>query len=59
MSLLRYFKASSDTAKLPDSRGPLSMKVPPSSIESANAEVKRVIETGENSADVMRGLLLN
>ena len=47
--LLRYFKASSDTTKLPDPRGPLSTTVPSSSIESANAEVKRVIETEESS----------
>ena len=51
MALLRYFKASGDTAKLPDPRGPLSTKVPSSAIESANAEVKRVIETGESGAD--------
>ena len=51
MSLLCYFKASGDTAKLPNSHGPLSTKVPSSAIESANAEVKRVIETGERGAD--------
>ena len=39
MALLRYFKASGDTAKLPDPRGPLSTKVPSSAIESANAEL--------------------
>ena len=49
MSLLRYFKASSDTTKLPDPRGPLSKTVPSSSIESAYTEVKRVIETEESS----------
>ena len=38
MSLLLYFKMSSDTTNLPDPRGPLSMTVPLSSIESANAE---------------------
>ena len=43
MSLLLY--SSSDTTKLPDPRGPLSTTVPSSSIESANAEVKRVIKT--------------
>ena len=37
MSLLRCFKASSDTTKLPDPRGPLSTTVPSSSIESANS----------------------
>ena len=47
MSLLRCFKASSDTTKLPDPCGPLSTTVPSSSIESANAEVKWVIETEE------------
>ena len=55
MSLLRYFKASSDTTKLPDPRGPLSTTVPSSSIESANAEVKRVIETEESSDRQKRG----
>ena len=44
---------SSDTTKLPNPRGPLSMIVLSSSIESANAEVKRVIygviETDESS----------
>ena len=49
MSLLRYFKASSDTTKLPNPRGPLSTTVPSSSIESANAEVKQVFETEESS----------
>ena len=49
MALLRFFKVSSDAAKLPDPRGPLSTKVPSSSIGSANAEVKRVIE--ESGAD--------
>ena len=36
MSLLRYFKASSDTTKLPDSRSPLSIYecLPSLSIES-------------------------
>ena len=48
MSLLHHFKVSSDTTKLPDPRGPLSTTVPSSSIESANAEVERVIETEEN-----------
>ena len=47
MSLLRYFKASSGTAKLPDPCGPQSTTIPLSSTESANAEVKRVIETEE------------
>ena len=42
------FTVSSDTTKLPDPNGPLSTTVPSLSIESANAEVKRVIET-ENS----------
>ena len=51
MSLLNYFKASGDTAKLPDPRGPLSTKVPSSSIESANAKVKQVIESGKSSPD--------
>ena len=55
MSLLRYFKASSDTTKLPDPCGPLSMTVPSSSIESANTEVKRVIETEESSDRRRRG----
>ena len=54
MSLLRYFKSSSDT-KLPDPRGPLSTTVPSSSIAAANAEVKRVIETEENSDGRKRG----
>ena len=43
------------TAKLPDPRGPLSMTVPSSSIESANAEVKRVIETEESADRQKRG----
>ena len=51
MSLLRCFKVSSDTTRLPDPRGPLSTTVPSSYIESANAEVKRVIETEESSID--------
>ena len=55
MSLLRYFKASSDTTKLPDPRGPLSKTVPSSSIESANTEMKRVIETEESSDRRKRG----
>ena len=50
MSLLLYFKASSDTTKLPDPRGPLSTTVPSSSIESANAQVKRVIKTEESES---------
>ena len=49
MSLLRCFKVSSDTTKLPDPRGPLSTTVPSSSIESANTEVKQVIEIKESS----------
>ena len=53
--LLCYFKASSDTTKLPDPRGTLSTTVPLSSIESANAEVKRVIETRESSDRRKRG----
>ena len=44
MSLLLYFKVSSDTTNLPDPHGPLSTTVPSLSIESANAEVKRVIK---------------
>ena len=63
MSLLRYFKASSNTTKLPDPRGPLSKTVPSSSIESAYTEVKRVIETEESSdrrkETTMRSFLLN
>ena len=56
MSLLLYFKASSDTTKFPDPRGPLSTTVPSSSIESANAQVKRVIKTVESeSFDAARG----
>ena len=35
---------SSDTTNLPDPRGPLSTTVPSLSIESANADVKRVIK---------------
>ena len=42
------YKVSSDTTMLPDPHGPLSTTVPSLSIESANAEVKRVIKT-ENS----------
>ena len=42
-------KASSDTTKLPDPCGSLSMTVPSLFIESANAEVNRVIETEESS----------
>ena len=57
MSLLCYFKASSDTTKLPDPHGPLSTTVPSSSIESANAEVKRVIETEETS-DQLKNVML-
>ena len=55
MSLLCYFKVSSDTIKLPDPRGPQSTTVPSLSIESANAEVKRVIETEESSDRRKRG----
>ena len=55
-SLLLYFKASSDTTKLPDPRGPLSTTMPSSSMESANAEVKRVIKTEESeSSDRRKG----
>ena len=55
MSLLRHIKASSDTTKLPDPRGPLSTTVPLSSIESANTEVKRMIKTEESeSSDAVR-----
>ena len=50
LSLLLYFKASSDNTKLSDPNGPLSMTVPSSSIESANAEVKRVIKTEESES---------
>ena len=50
--------SSSDTTKLPNPRGPLSTIVLSSSIESANAEVKRVIygviET-EESSDWQKG----
>ena len=55
MPLLRYFNVSSDTTKLPDPRGPLSTTVLSSSIESANAEVKRVIETEKSSDRRKRG----
>ena len=48
-------KASSDTTKLPDPCGPLPTTVPSSSIESANAEVKQVIETEESSDRRKRG----
>ena len=61
MSLLRYFKASSDTTKLPDPRGPLSTTVPSSSIESAKGRVKYrvkaayvIINFGMNSAGPTR-----
>ena len=40
----------SDTTKLPDPRGSLSTTMPLSSIESANAEVKRVIKTKESES---------
>ena len=50
--------SSSDTTKLPNPHGPLSTIVLSSSIESANAEVKRVIygviET-EESSDRQKG----
>ena len=62
MSLLRYFKPSSDTTKLPDPHGPLklSTKVPSSSksVDSIDddgtfvdsyTEVKQAIETQESS----------
>ena len=49
------FKVCSDITKLSDPHGPLSTTVPLSSIESANAEVKRVIETGESSDRQKRG----
>ena len=49
------FMVSSDTTKLPDPHGPLSTTVPSSSIQSANAEVKRVIETKESSDRQKRG----
>ena len=58
MSLLCYFKTSSDTAKLPGLCSPLSMTMPSSSIESANAEVKRVIEVNrviESERNACRG----
>ena len=57
MSLLCYFKAKvlSDSTKLPDPRGPLSMKVLSSSIELANAEVKQVIEAEESCDRRKRG----
>ena len=48
-------KVSSDTTKLPDPCGPLPTTVPSSSIESANAEVKQVIETEESSDRRKRG----
>ena len=50
MSLLLFFKVSSDITKLPDPRGPQSTTVPLLSIESANAEVKRVIKTEESES---------
>ena len=49
------FNVSSDSTKLPDPRGPLSTTVLSSSIESANAEVKRVIETEKSSDRRKRG----
>ena len=55
MSLLCYFKASSDTTKLLDPRGPLSTTVPSSSIESANTKVNQVIEIEESSERRKRG----
>ena len=42
MALCRYFKRHSDD-KLPDPRGLLSIKIPSTSIASANVEVKRVV----------------
>ena len=42
MALYRYLKQQSKD-KLPDPRGPLSRKLPPASIASANKEVRRVI----------------
>ena len=42
MALYRYLKRQSKD-KPPDPRGPLSRKLPPASIASANKEVRRVI----------------
>ena len=47
MVLYRYFKRHSDN-KLPDPRGPLSIKIPSTSIASANVEVRDVV--GQESA---------
>ena len=52
MSPLRYFKASSDTTKLPDPCDPLSTTVPSSSIESANGRNEALID--ENEATMRR-----
>ena len=55
MSPLHFFKLSSNTTKLPDPHSPLSTMVPLSSIESANTEVKRVIESEEGTNCGKRG----
>ena len=47
MALFRYFSSVDKPAKLPDPLSPLSRAVPSSSIASANAEVKGVLEIEE------------
>ena len=47
MTLLKYFKK---TATLPDPKGPISSQVPPSSIASANKEVKHLLERSTGKA---------
>ena len=42
MALLKYFQK---TSALPNPNGPLSSHVPPSSIASANKEVKPLVDT--------------
>ena len=47
MALYRYFKQQSNiNDKLPDPQGALSMKVPSTSIVSANEEVRHVVSKG-------------
>jgi len=55
MSILQYVsvvkKSKDDPSSviLPDPRGPLSEKVPPEAIASANTSIKKVITKGEKS----------
>ena len=57
MALFKYFKVvkKDGDAVLPNSRGPLAQKIPPSRIDAINDNVKPVVETIMDKRKTTRG----